>query len=159
MKRFLVLTVSHLVGIAFGFGLGIYMLPILTAPPGPSPADMRLAAEMAEYTGYFHRDLEGSDALHWGEGQVLVSPDTVALAGKLAPGPDYRLYLSPEFVYTEDAFLAVKDRAVQIGEVRTFTNFIVPVPATVDVSSYNTVVVWCESFAQFITAAEYRPGG
>jgi hypothetical protein len=26
----------------------------------------------------------------------------------------------------------------------------------IDVSRYNTVIVWCESFGQFITAAKYR---
>jgi len=159
VKRFLVLTASHLVAIGFGFAAGVYVLPILTAPAAPSPAEVQLVAETAQFSGYFHRDLEGSDALHWGEGQVFVSADGVALMGKIAPGPDYRLYLSPEFVYTREGFLAVKDRAEQIGEVRTFENFIVPVPATVDVSAYNTVVIWCESFSQFISAAEYRPGG
>jgi len=40
--------------------------------------------------------------------------------------------------------------------VRTFENFIVPVPASIDVARYDTVIVWCESFRQFITAAGYR---
>jgi len=159
LKRILILTMSHLVGIAFGFALGIYMLPILTAPQSPSSAEVGLEAETAEFTGYFHRDLEGSDALHWGEGQIFVSGDSVSLMGRIAPGPDYRLYLTPEFADTEEKFLAVKDRSVQVGAIRTFDNFIVPVPGTVDVSRYSTVVVWCESFSQFITAAEYRPGG
>jgi hypothetical protein len=159
VRRFLVLSVSHLAGIAFGFVLGIYMLPILTAPPGPSPTDVERAVATAQYIGYFHPDLAGSDLLHWGEGQVLVSADAVVLFGQIAPGPDYRLYLSPEFVEDEEGFLAIKDRAVQVGDVRTFENFMVSVPASLDISSYNTVVVWCESFAQFITAAEYRPGG
>ncbi|MBX9926928.1 MAG: DM13 domain-containing protein [Hyphomicrobiaceae bacterium] len=33
--------------------------------------------------------------------------------------------------------------------------FIATVPAGVDVSAYDTVVVWCESFSQFITAAKH----
>jgi hypothetical protein len=41
--------------------------------------------------------------------------------------------------------------------VRTFENFIVPVPVSVDVTNYSTVVIWCESFSQFITAAQYLP--
>jgi hypothetical protein len=40
--------------------------------------------------------------------------------------------------------------------VRTFENFVVPVPASIDVAHYDTVIVWCESFGQFITAARYR---
>ena len=43
-----------------------------------------------------------------------------------------------------------------VGDVRTFENFVVRIPELIDVSSYNTVVVWCESFDQFITAAKYQ---
>jgi hypothetical protein len=133
------------------------MLPILTAPAGPSRSEVQSAAETAQFTGWFRRDLEGSDVLHWGDGRVFVSDRSVSLMGKIAPGPDYRLYLAPEFVETEADFLAIKEQSIQIGEVKTFENFIAQVPATVDVSDYNTVVIWCESFAQFITAAAYLP--
>jgi hypothetical protein len=45
---------------------------------------------------------------------------------------------------------------VRVGDVRTFDNFVVALPEAVDPSAYNSVVVWCESFDQFITAAKYR---
>jgi hypothetical protein len=45
---------------------------------------------------------------------------------------------------------------VRIGEVKTFENFIVPVPESADPGAFNTVIVWCESFGQFITSARYR---
>ena len=45
---------------------------------------------------------------------------------------------------------------VRVGDVKTFKNFLVPVPATVDVGRYNTVVIWCETFSQFISAAKYK---
>jgi rhodanese-related sulfurtransferase len=48
----------------------------------------------------------------------------------------------------------VKERSVRLGDVKTFENFIVSVPESVDVSRYSTVVVWCESFSQSITAAK-----
>jgi hypothetical protein len=32
------------------------------------------------------------------------------------------------------------------------------VPAGVDVGAYTTVVVWCEAFSKFISAAKYRVG-
>jgi hypothetical protein len=76
--------------------------------------------------------------------------------GKLAPGPDYKLYLSPEFVETEADFNRLKSGMVRVGDVRTFENFLVPVPESSDPAAYNTVVVWCESFGQFITAAKYQ---
>jgi len=43
-----------------------------------------------------------------------------------------------------------------VGDVKTFENFIVPVPGSIDIQSYAAVVVWCETFSQFITAARYR---
>jgi hypothetical protein len=45
---------------------------------------------------------------------------------------------------------------VQVGEVKTFENFVVHIPAGIDPARYNTAIVWCESFSQFITAAQYR---
>ena len=57
---------------------------------------------------------------------------------------------------SKDEFLQVKQDSVQIGEIKTFDNFIVAVPESVDVAGYRAVVVWCESFSQFITAAQYR---
>ena len=45
---------------------------------------------------------------------------------------------------------------VRVGDVRTFENFIVAVPQGIDPANYSAVVVWCEAFGQFITAAPYR---
>jgi hypothetical protein len=66
------------------------------------------------------------------------------------------LYLAPEFVDTKEGFLALKNKSRRIGDIKTFDGFIVDVPAGVDVGAYTTVVVWCEAFGQFITAAKYR---
>jgi hypothetical protein len=156
MKKLLLLTVSHAVVLGLGFALGIYALPILTAPAAPTAAEAASAAGQAVYTGQFRRHLQDSDLLHWGEGTVSVSRRNIVLAGKLAPGPDYKLYLSPEFVETEADFMRLKPSMARVGDVRTFDNFVLAVPESIDVTHYNTVIVWCESFSQFITAATYR---
>ena len=155
MRKF-VLAATHLAALATGFALGFYALPILIAPPAPSAADVAAQAASASFKGQFRRDLKDSDALHWGEGTVSVSRTAIALAGELAPGPDYKLYLSPEFVETEADFARLKPSMARVGDVRTFKNFVVPVPETIDPARYNTVIVWCETFSQFITAAQYR---
>jgi hypothetical protein len=156
MRRILLLAASHLlVGLA-GFALGIYLLPILIAPDAPSTAEVAAAAQATAFKGEFRRDLKDSDALHWGEGTVTVGTKAITLMGKVAPGPDYKLYLSPEFVETEADFMRLKPKMVRVGDVKTFENFIVPVPADVDPAGYTTVIVWCETFSQFITAARYR---
>jgi hypothetical protein len=156
MKKTLLLVATHLLALAAGFALGIYVLPILTAPPAPSAAEAMAQAGQAAYTGQFRRDLKDSDVLHWGEGTLLVGQRSIALVGRIAPGPDYKLYLSPEFVETEADFLRLKHSMLRIGDVKTFENFVVRVPEPVDVARYNTVIVWCEAFGQFITAARYR---
>lgn len=90
MKKML-LVVSHLAAVAIGFALGIYALPILIAPPPPTPAEVASQAASARYTARFRRDLIGSDALHWGEGTVSIGATAIVLDGELAPGPDYKL--------------------------------------------------------------------
>jgi hypothetical protein len=156
MRKLLVLAFTHLAVLALGFGLGVYFLPILVAPPAPTAAEVRQQAAAATWTGRFRRDLAGSDALHWGEGTVTVGREAVALEGRLAPGPDYKLYLSPAFVETEADFERLKPSMRRVGDVKTFENFVVPLPADVDPSGFTTVIVWCERFGQFITAAKYR---
>jgi hypothetical protein len=156
VKRLLILLLSHLLALGVGFAAGIYALPILTAPTSPASDEAGRAAADANYTAEFRRDLEGSDLLHWGEGTVSVGSRNIAFIGKLAPGPDYKLYLSPEYVETETDFLRLKPDMALVGDVRTFENFVVPVPASIDVASYRAVIVWCESFDQFITAASYQ---
>ena len=155
MKK-LLLLLSHLAALGLGFALGVYLLPVLIAPTAPSPGELSQASAAAQYTGEFRRDLNDSDLLHWGEGKVAVGPASIALTGQLAPGPDYKLYLSPEYLETEADFNRLKPRMVRVGDVKTFENFVVAVPREIDVSRYNTVVVWCETFGQFISAAQYR---
>lgn len=156
MKRFLLWLTSHVLVLGLGFVLGLYALPILVAPAALSEEEAALAAHPAVFQGKFRHDLKDSDWLHWGEGEVSVGRERIVLRGRLAPGPDYKLYLSPEFVETEADFLRLKSQMQYVGDVRTFENFVVPVPAAVDVGQYRAVIVWCETFSQFITAARYQ---
>ncbi|MDJ0911719.1 MAG: DM13 domain-containing protein [Woeseiaceae bacterium] len=154
--KWLILVATHVVVGGIGFALGIYTLPILTAPEAPTETQVQTIADDAEFTAEFVRDLEDSDALHWGEGELFVGPESIAFEGRLAPGPDYRLYLSPTFVETEADFEALKSSMVEVGTIRTFENFMVSVPDSIDPSQYSTAIVWCESFGQFITAGQYQ---
>ncbi|WP_122071988.1 DM13 domain-containing protein [Pseudophaeobacter sp. EL27] len=147
---------THGLALAIGVGLGIYILPILTAPEGPSPASLQNAASEAQFTGAFSRELKGSDFLHWGEGSISLSSDRITHIGELAPGPDYKLYLTPKFIEDEAQFLAVKSEALRVGDVQMFNGFILDVPKDVDITRYTSVVIWCEAFGEFITAAQYR---
>ena len=154
--RWIVLAATHGVMLAAGFALGIYLLPIITAPPSPDQAMLEESARSALYTADFRRDLKGSDFLHWGEGTLSVSADRIAHRGSLAPGPDYKLYLVPDFVEDEEQFEAVRSSAIRLGDVKTFDGFLVDIPPNVDIEAYTTVLVWCETFGEFISAAKYR---
>ena len=155
--RFVLLLLTHLGALAIGFAAGIYTLPILTALPSPDAATLSEEARDATYRADLTRDLRGSDALHWGEGTIAVGPERIVHEGRLAPGPDYKVYLTPAFVEHEDEFEALKDDAIVVGDVKSFGGFILDVPPGIDIENYTTLVVWCESFSEFITAAQYRP--
>lgn len=150
------LLVSHGLVAALGFAGGIYALPILTAPPAPSIQSVSQVSANSMYQAQFVRQLQDSDLLHWGDGTVSLGPEQISFIGALSPGPDFKLYLSPRFVETEVEFERLKPEMIQVGDVRTFDNFIVPLSADINLADYTTVIVWCESFGQFITAAKYR---
>lgn len=156
VRSIALLTASHIFVAAVGFAAGIYALPILTAPEAPSAEQVANKSKSVMFETEFTRALAGSDFLHWGEGKVTINSEYVTLRGSLAPGPNYKLYFSPEFVETEAEFQAVKDKMVAVGDINTFENFIVELPSGFDFSQYNSIIVWCESFNEFITAAKFK---
>ena len=156
LKIFTLLLVTHLAVGAFGVGVGIYIFPILTAPPAPTTSQISALSSKAKYKAEFIKELKGSDSFHWGVGTVSLGSGYITLMGELAPGPDYKLYLSPDFVETEADFNRLKSTMVRVGDVKTFENFAVKVPSSIDVSQYNSVIIWCEAFGEFITAAQYQ---
>ncbi len=153
----LLLILSHGATALSGFALGIYLLPILVAPAPPDLMAVEATLSNPLFTTEFERQREDSDALHWGEGQLRLYSDTIVFEGELAPGPDYRLYLTPKFVETEADFLALKDQSVEMGAVRNFDGFVLNNAFAVNDPRYTTAVVWCETFGQFISSGQYRP--
>jgi len=156
MKKIIILLISHSFILAVGFGLGVYFLPILTAPKSVEISIITEYENRSSFQTEFVRDLKGSDTFHWGEAKVTISDNNITVNGSIAPGPDYKLYLTNQFVETEKDFLSIKKSAQYVGEVKTFSNFIVEIPSQVSVNDYNTIVIWCEAFNEFITAAKYR---
>ena len=147
---------SHLFVLTVGFGLGVYFLPILTAPKSLEISKIDNLQKEALYKTEFVKDLRGSDLLHWGEAEVTISNNIITVKGSIAPGPDYKLYLTNQFVEHEDEFLPIKSEAKYVAEVKTFKNFVINIPSDININDYNTVVIWCERFEEFITAAKYQ---
>ncbi|MBB1331866.1 MULTISPECIES: DM13 domain-containing protein [unclassified Pseudoalteromonas] len=156
MMRKLWQVVVYLMIFCVGFVAGLYTLPILTAPPSPSKLELATHAQQALYSGEFKADLAGSDALHYGNGQVRLTSAMISFDGTLSPGPDYQLYLANRFIDNEADFLAYKGTMTRVASINTFDGFIIKVPADINIARFNTVIVWCESFEQFITAAQYQ---
>lgn len=157
----LALGAKFLAGIVIGFGLGVYFLPILTAEKGLSEtelADLMSSAQAEDQLrqGAFVSDLEGSDKFHWGEGTIYVSDARIWLDGSIAPGPDYRLYLTKGQYTTKEAFLSGKSDALQVAPIKAYKNFSIDVPDGLDISDYDAVIIWCEAFSAFITSASLR---
>jgi len=119
-------------------------------------AEVTKISSQTQYSATFKKDLKDSDSFHWGERQVSIGPEFITLTGNLAPAPDYKLYLSTEFVDTEIDFNRLKTDMVLVGDVKTFENFVVKVPQDICPPEYNTVIVWCETFGEFITSAQYQ---
>ena len=147
---------THSICGVFGFILGIYLLPILIAPTSDDVKDIKLIESKASYQGQFTPDIKGSDFFHWGDALVSVTPSKISVNGEVAPGPDYKIYLTNQYVEDENEFLAIKKDAALLADLKSFKNFIVSVPSGLDIESYNTIVIWCESFGEFITSAKYR---
>lgn len=158
-RFFLALTLKFLAGLVIGFGLGVYFLPIIVADDPADATIIQAEVKKADQEAIFVRDLPGSDAFHWGEGTLLLSKDRITLKGEVAPGPDYRLYLIPEFADTEDTFLKIKSQSLEIARINGFTNFSYPMPEGVDTSGYKAVLIWCERFGEFITAGHLKTRG
>jgi hypothetical protein len=152
--------VGAFVGVIPGFGLGIYVLPILIAEDGANTAQVADARTQNLAKAVFQRDLKGSDGFHWGDGTLFLSREQgqyfFTLDGEISPGPDYKLYLTQELVDDEASFKAIKDASVYVADIKAYENFRIAVPAGIDPGDHKAVVIWCERFEEFITAGQLQ---
>ncbi len=156
ITRLLRHVVTHGLAAAAGIAVGIYLLPILTEPPAPAADALAASQSRAIFHGEFTRERADSDRLHWGEGRIAIGPTEIGFVGRLAPGPDYALYLSPHFVETEAAFAQHRPAMVRVGAVPRFGDFVMTLPAGIDPAQYRSVIIWCDAFGEFITSAQYQ---
>ena len=154
--RILLLIFSHSAVLGIGFALGVYFLPILTAPKSANLSQIEQVVANPVYKAEFKKGQRGNDFFHWGEGQLVITNNEIALKGKVAPGPDYKIYLTKKFVEHEDEFLPIKQNALYVADLKVFENFIVPLDKKINFEDYNTIIIWCEAFKEFITSAKYK---
>lgn len=95
----------------------------------------------------------GADDFHFGRGQAILAetePGRYVVRFEdfsVRNGPDLFVYLSPD----PDSYA---DGAIEVGRLRaTDGSFNTPVPDGVDVSSAQSVVIWCKEFAVLFAVA------
>ncbi len=98
------------------------------------------------------------DPIHYGKGGVTVYQDLVHLESgfEVGPGPKFHVYLVPEKNVTPSTNVA-KTMYVDLGRLKAFKgsqNY--PVPPGVDLSRYDSLVIWCEQFGVLISPAELK---
>ena len=154
------LIVGGLLGLISGFGLGVYFLPIIFAGDGADETVLAGASAVAERRGMFVRDLPCSDPLQYGDGKIFHSIENgetfITLQGRVTPGPDYKLYMTPKYVDTKAGFEDIKAQSVRVGDIKAFDNFRRRAPSSVKADDYPAVPVWCEKFSMFITSAQLK---
>ncbi len=86
---------------------------------------------------------------------MFLSSTKIAFKGALAP--DYKLYFGPSYIEIEEEFLwSLKARSVRVDVVKTVDGFIIDVTQGINIEDYNTIVVWCEQYKEYISSAKYR---
>lgn len=159
MRAGLAFLIGGLLGIAAGAGGMLIAFPFLFPLPVVSDPIPDMAGLQRAQAFQFDETAPGRDAVHWANGtgaiyraggmSILRLDDTFA-AG---PGPNYWIYLNTKPVGDESTFLADSGR-VRIAPLKSFTgsqNFVLP--AGLDVTQFQTVTIWCETFSAYIGSA------
>ena len=161
MRKFIItFIVGALLGIAGGFAAGIFAYPflflndIVANEQVPGAASEITANQSVAATGTFIH-ANPSDPLHYGKGKVTVYQDLVHLENdfEVGPGPKYHVYLVPEKNITPMTNVE-RTMFVDLGRLKAFKgsqNY--AIPAGVNLSTYGSVVIWCEQFGVLISPA------
>lgn len=159
IRTFLIFALGGVLGLAGGFGLGIYLFPFIFPPPAGTDVLTQTEQQTPVFaTGTFiHAD--PSDRVHWGEGNVTVLKNEIYLNPnfKVGPGPDYRVLLVKKagIKTKEEMVQLIKDKQfVEVSGLRAFEGGQrYSLPAGVNVEDYQSVVIWCWAFSQLISPA------
>ena len=75
---------------------------------------------------------------------------------EVGPGPKYHVYLVPKAMVRESAHVA-QTMFVDLGRLRGFKgNQKYTIPAGIDLTKFDSVVIWCEQFKVLISPADLK---
>jgi len=160
MKRLLIgAIVGALAGTLFGFALGIFIYPFWFLNEAATEQLVQNSARVELAKGEFIQ-ANPSDPVHYGKGHVTLYGEgdgrkTVHLADdfQVGPGPAFHVYLV-DHAKVRSAEDFKNSKKLDLGKIRAFKGSqIYPVPASADIASFKSVVVWCEDFSVLISPA------
>lgn len=150
-----------ILGTGFGVALGFFLFPFVFPPP-PAVEQLtetdRRGRIVAEGT-FIHANK--SDPVHWGKGGVTVRQDSVFLGEdfEVGPGPKYHVYLVPKASIRGSGDLSGQ-MFVDLGRLRAFKGSQrYAIPAGLDLSRFQSVIIWCEQFSVLISPADLMRKG
>jgi len=177
MRAGFAFLIGGLLGIAAGAGGMLIAFPFLFPLPVVSDPIPEMAGLQRAQAFKFDEAAPGRDTIHWANGTgaiyradgtsilrpdgiAILRPDDIAILRlddtfAAGPGPNYWIYLNTKPVGDEDTFLADSGR-MRIAPLKSFTgsqNFVLP--AGLDVTQFQTVTIWCETFSAYIGSAPF----
>ena len=157
---------SGLLGLVIGTGIGtvvtILVYPFVFPPPEVNEQIADIGAKTVIASGHFIHP-NPSDPVHWGKGGVSIYQQgalvEIFLHGdfEVGPGPAYHVYLSTgSDIRSNDDFNSSMN--TDLGKLKSFkSSQIYKGPDDIVLEQFNSVVVWCETFNQLISAATLKP--
>ena len=148
-------STGGVLGIALGIVLGFFLFPYFFQPPPGVDELTEAERETLVAKGSFIQ-VNPSDPIHYGKGDVSVYPGLVFLHEnfEVGPGPDFHVYLVPK-ANVRSAEDVNGTMFIDLGPLRAFTGSQrYQVPAGVDLSKYPSVVIWCQQFSVLISPAD-----
>jgi hypothetical protein len=151
-----VFLAGGVLGTGFGVALGFFLFPFVFPPP-PAAEQLSEADQGARVVAqgtFIHAN--PSDPVHWGKGSVTVRANSVYLGPdfEVGPGPKYHVYLVPKAQIRASADVTGQ-MFVDLGRLRAFKGSQrYPIPAGLDLSRFQSVIIWCEQFSVLISPAD-----
>jgi hypothetical protein len=159
LRTSLVFVLGSLLGLAGGFGLGIFFYPhiFLSDIVGAEFVDAKEKRKVLARGNFIHANPR--DPVHYGKGKVTVYEGLLHLERdfEVGPGPKFHVYLVPDANVTPSTPVA-KTMYVDLGRLKAFRggqNY--PIPEGVDAAKFGSAVIWCEHFGVLISPARLTP--
>ena len=151
-------AVGAVLGTGIGFAAGIVVFPYLFPPPEVNePLTDKTQGDAVARATFIHAN--PSDSIHYGHGTATLYADLLRLESdfEVGPGPKFHVYLVPLAEVTPDTDVE-KTMFVDLGRLKAFAgsqNY--PIPPSIQLADYQSVVIWCEQFNVLISPAAISP--